>query len=342
MRNVLLAVLGVLALGACESFRADSAKGTIAQPVPEVGSPVAASCPDGFVELPESIETALGYSLCVAKYEMKVSLNDGTPVLDGRGTTNLDASLHRPVSRKEGTPWARLLYSEALAECASLGNGYSLITNQQWDLIADDIASVAENWSNGILRSGNSDDVIDVNALSDGWTYANSANLLAAGDDTNGYEGTGNSAGSAYGAGGEQNRTHTLSNGQIVWDMAGNAREIVDVDGLGGTLSYTGGAATAYVNLNSAAMTSFVSGASSSNAVALNLSIFPLDATWSHESENIGRFYISSGVRAGRLISRGGNFSASNSPGIYAGDVDGEAATTRPTSGGFRCVFRPN
>lgn len=342
MRSIVWAVFYVLVLGGCESFRADTSKAGSESPAPENDSPVAASCPDGFVDLPTSIETELGYSLCVAKYEMKVSLNDGTPVLDGRGTANLDPALHIAVSRKEGTPWTRLLYSEILAECASLGSGYSLMTNQQWDLIADDIASVAGNWSNGILRSGNSDDAIDNNALADGWTYANSANLLAAGEDSNGYEGTGNSASSAYGAGGEQNRTHTLSNGAIVWDMAGNAREIVDIDGLGGTLSYTGGGASTYLNLNSAEMTSFVNSASSSNAVTLNSSIFPSNGTWTHAVENIGRFYVSSGARVGRLIARGGNFSAANSPGIFAGDADGDAATARSSTGGFRCVFRPN
>lgn len=297
-------------------------------------------CPTGFIRIPSTIETQLGYSVCVAKYEMKLSLNDGTAVLDGRGTTNVDPALHIAVSRAAGTPWTRLTYAEILSEYSGLGAKYSLMSNREWDALASDIVGVSSNWSSGRLRSGNSDSAIDINALADGWTYANSAALLAAGVDSNGYEGTGNTASQAYGAGGEQNRTYTFSNGEVIWDMAGNARDIVDADGLGGTISYSG-APGMFVDLNSATMASFIGVAVSSNGVSFGSAFRPSNLTWDHTNQNIGRFYIEAGALAGRVISRGANYSAGNSPGLFAGDVDEDATTARSSTGGFRCVYKP-
>jgi hypothetical protein len=55
------------------------------------------------------------------------------------------------------------------------------------------------------------------------WDFANDAAELAAG-----YRGTGNSSAQAVGYGWEQRRTHQLSNGQVIWDVAGNLWEAVN------------------------------------------------------------------------------------------------------------------
>ena len=44
-----------------------------------------------------------------------------------------------------------------------------------------------------------------------------------------------------------------------------------------------------------------------------------------------------SGARTARILTRGGNFSNPNSPGIFAGDLDGTSTGTS-TNMGFRCV----
>lgn len=301
---------------------------------------VAISCPTNFIEVPANPPyTSSG--LCVAKYEMKVSYNDNTPVNDGRGVTYLDVSLYKPESRPSGTPWTRLTFSEVQSECLSMGAGYRLIKNQEWDAIANDIINQTSNWSNNKLRSGNSDGVIDANALNDGWTFVNSLQLLAASfDDSNGYAGTGNNSSQIYGSGGEQNRTFILSNGEVIWDLAGNAREHVDMDGLGGTLSYSGSTVTNYVEFYSTNLVNVISTLLSSNGYIYTANTFsPPNNTWTHAANNIGMFYVLAGSNSTKTVSRGGNFNSSNKPGLFAGDLDA-ANGLRGSSAGFRCVYQ--
>lgn len=300
----------------------------------------AIACPPNFVLSP-FLSPHNSKIICVAKYEMKLSQNDGTPVNDGRGTTNVNVSLYKPESRASGTPWTRLTLSEARSECSSLGSNYRLIINSEWDALANDIAAQSENWSQGKLRSGHTDSAMDANALANGWTFPNSATLLAAGnDDSNGYEGTGNNAGQSYGSGGEQNRILILSNNQALWDLSGNSRELVDMDGLGGYLSYTGGAISAFLEVNAVGVTNIVSTLVSSNGTTFDANTFKsYNSSWTHSVENIGKIYLSGGQRTNRILTRGGNFDDANAPGLFAADINSDS-TARGSSAGFRCVYQ--
>ncbi len=69
-----------------------------------------------------------------------------------------------PESRPTGTPWVNLNRAQSLAECQSLGTGYSLISNAQWQTIAQNVELVPSNWTSGIVGSelmyeGHSDNV---------------------------------------------------------------------------------------------------------------------------------------------------------------------------------------
>ena len=75
------------------------------------------------------------------------------------------------------------------------------MTNDQWMTIATNIANKSSNWSNGNVSDG---------ALNRGHSNTLNTHALAA---TNG-EGSGT-----------EKRTHTLSNGEVIWDMAGNVWE---------------------------------------------------------------------------------------------------------------------
>jgi formylglycine-generating enzyme required for sulfatase activity len=55
----------------------------------------------------------------------------------------------------------------------------------------------------------------------------NSSASLSVTNVNDGYDQTGNNSGQAWGSGKEQRRTFTLSNGEVVWDMAGNVYEWV-------------------------------------------------------------------------------------------------------------------
>jgi formylglycine-generating enzyme required for sulfatase activity len=81
--------------------------------------------------------------------------------------------------------------------------------------IAQNVLSVESNWDNGA----------GVHSVGTGYIYSGHndgtpANTLApVADDTDGYSGTGNTSPS------NQKRTLTLTNGQVIWDLAGNIYE---------------------------------------------------------------------------------------------------------------------
>lgn len=306
---------------------------------------VSTICPTDYVKV--AANGTLGTSeFCAATYEMKLSFNDGTQVFDGtNGGVAVNPTLYKPESRANGVPWVRITHANASTECQSLGADYRLITAKEHQAIVRNVESTVVNWSggsvgSGIINGGHSDSAVSGTAVADGLVVSGSS-LLSAGNGTDSYAGTGQSSSDAMGSGGEQKRTWTLSNGEIIWDIAGNARDEVDADGLGGTVSYTGPASSNFYETDAAAFTSMAATLVSSNSVSLSASLFsPLTSGLQHATHCIGRYYILSGSNTGRVISRGGNFSSSNNPGIYAGDFDDGAASTG-SSAGFRCTKTP-
>lgn len=147
------------------------------------------ACSAGFVLVPGN--TTFGTSdFCVAKYEAK---NVGGMA----------------VSQAAGTPWVSINQTDAITAAAAACSGCHLITEAEWMTVATDLYNVASNWTGGAVGSGslylgNNDGVPGTP-------------LDASADDTNGYYGTGNAAGS------DQRRTFYLSNGNVIWDLTGNA-----------------------------------------------------------------------------------------------------------------------
>lgn len=302
-------------------------------------TPTTATCPTNFVKIPAN--STLGTSeFCLSKFEMKASLNDGTAVFDtNNGGTPLDVSLHKPESRPEGLPWVRITLSQAAAECTSLGSGYHLSTAKEWQAAALNIESVATNWSgssvgSGTINSGHSDGAISATAVADGYAVSGVL-LLSAGNATDPFGGTGQTSGS-------QKRTHTLSNGEIIWDMAGNARDIVDATGTAVGVNYTGPGVSNFYEVLSSEFSSTISSLTFATAPGgsgtLNLNLFiPATAGLNHTTNAIGKVYINSGAQTNRMITRGGNFSSGNSPGLFAADFDSATSGTS-SSGSFRCA----
>ena len=183
------------ALFLCSIFfliaRCSSDNGTVAIPP--------FSCPTNFVLVPKlySYTTA---DFCIAKYEMKNSSG-----------AKSDAA---------GTPWVSITRNDAITACQALGTRYDLITNDQWQTVARNIADVAENWSTGTaydgqLNPGHSDHVPN-------------NSLAASKDDTQACEGTGQTCSDTVWD--SQRRTNKLSNGNVVWDLGGNVYEWVKDD----------------------------------------------------------------------------------------------------------------
>ena len=148
------------------------------------------TCPAGFIVVPGS--STYGTSdFCTMKYNAK---NVG-------GVATSEAS---------GTPWVSISQTNAITTSSAACSGCHLITEAEYLTIAQNVLSVPSNWSSGTVGTG---------YIYSGHNDNSPAGALAASsNDSDGYAGTGNSSGN-------QRRTLTLTNGEVIWDMAGNVWE---------------------------------------------------------------------------------------------------------------------
>jgi hypothetical protein len=124
------------------------------------------------------------------KYEAKIQGND-----NGNQTYT---SSFIPESRATGTPWVNISQTNAITEATTACDGCHLITEAEWMTIAQNVLSVTSNWSGGAIGSG--------------YIPRGNSNSSAATDGTTDLTGI-------------NKRTLTLTNGQVIWDLAGNVWE---------------------------------------------------------------------------------------------------------------------
>jgi len=110
----------------------------------------------------------------------------------------------KAISQAEKTPWVSISRNQARAECSKVDA--SLMTNAQWQTIARNIESVGKNWSGAKVGSGSLN-----RGHSDGTKALSSSGSEAVTWDKN-------------------KRTHLLSNGELISDLAGNVWEWVNDD----------------------------------------------------------------------------------------------------------------
>jgi len=258
-------------------------------------------CPTGLVAVPENL--ALGVSaFCVMQFEAK----------NVAGT---------PTSQASGSPWVSINQTDSKTECTSLGASYDLISNPEWMTIAYDIEATDSNWSGpsvgtGMLNRGHSDN--------------SPTSALAVTVDSDSYDGTGNNSGQAAGSGWEQKRTHTLSNGETIWDIAGNVWEWTDWSLGGGLTSGPTSCTAAWTELPDVACGALASAdympdnPSSQTAATYN------------STYGLGRLYGGSGGAA----RRGGGWGNGAYGGVFTLNLINAPSDTN-ASIGFRCVYRP-
>ena len=201
--------LDVTALnGESISITADQSSSSGESAPPQASETVTNSfiCPENFVAVP-ALTDYTEKSFCVMKHEAKNA---------GADTTG-DATDDIPVSKAAGTPWVDINWNNSLQKCEDLGaTSYDLISNDEWQSIARNIENVASNWSTGVV--GNE------GGLNQGHSDNTPSNpLMASSDDNKACENTGQTCSSSTWD--SQRRTHTLSNGEVIWDMSGNVDE---------------------------------------------------------------------------------------------------------------------
>jgi prepilin-type N-terminal cleavage/methylation domain-containing protein len=166
---------------------------------PSIAAGGTRSCPTNFVAVPGNATFGTG-DFCVMKYEAKN--------VSGVAT-----------SQTAGTPWVSISQTDAITASSAACAGCHLITDGEWLTIANNALGVASNWSGGSVGSGY--------IYSGHNDNAPATPLAADSNDANGYSGETNT-------GGNQRRTLTLSNGSVIWDLAGNVSEWVNATISGG------------------------------------------------------------------------------------------------------------
>jgi formylglycine-generating enzyme required for sulfatase activity len=273
---------------------------------------------------------------CVMKYEAK------------------DAGGGVAESKAADAPWTSVTQENARAYCQALGEGYHLISEPEWMTIAENIAATPINDIDAAaglqLATGHTDND-PTNALAAGTDPAVSAcNLrLPLSDAANafadncqlrdsgavyGYSGTGNQwSDTGYVSGGNnksQLRVHALSNGNTVWDIAGNVWEWTDQISICAEHPYDLSATTTsdWMEYNLAA--------------GINYQGFsylrPADDGWS-SANGIGRIYTDIGdtPSATRAFRRGGNWLSTSFAGVFALYLGNSPAISNSNIG-FRCA----
>ena len=161
-------------------------------------------CPVGFIVVPGSATYGTN-DFCVMKYEAKQV-----------GSSSV------PVSTASGYPWVNISLNDAINNSKNVANcsGCHLISEAEWLTITQNVLKEPNNWNTGTVGSG---------YIYSGHNDSMPDNPLEADtNDNNGHVGETSVTDS-------QRRTLKLSDGEIIWDLAGNVREITSDTGNGKT-----------------------------------------------------------------------------------------------------------
>ncbi len=263
------------------------------------------TCPTGYIRVPgNSLYQTKDF--CVMKYEAKaVELSNPTVGLtepntgfntianDVVATTSVSNPPRGIASVSSGFPIARI--SQITADSYCTDAGASLISNAEWMTIARNIEAQHSNWYNP--NTNPPENQVGSGGLWRGHTDNNPPNALAAStDDNQGYIGTNNDINNEW----AEKRTHTLSNGEVIWDLGGNVAERLSDTIMG-------------VNKpNNSSGAFYQEWTEISNFGSLSYDLTrPSNNTW-NSSQNIGQYWAHTLIGGPFALFRGGSWGGSN------------------------------
>ena len=159
---------------------------------------VAFKGPPGYIPVPPlTSHYRLGFF--VMKYEAKITHRSPSA---------------KAVSQAKGEPYTKVTYKDAVKLCKNNGPRYDLIKNSQWQNIVRSIEETNENWFLGkdVISDNNR---INCGVLRGSLKPANSNDRDDCADDNCERDWD------------FKRRTHILSNGEVIWDICGNAGEMM-------------------------------------------------------------------------------------------------------------------
>ena len=252
------------------------------------------SCPTGYIVVPGSSLYGTN-AFCVMKYDAS---NVGGVATSAPGNQ----------------PWVNISQTSAISTAAAACSGCHLISEAEYLTIAQNVLNVPSNWSGGAVGSG---------YIYSGHNDNAPANALAAdANDANGYAGETNT-------GGNQRRTHTMSNGQVIWDMAGNVFDLTSGTAPDSS-TQPGPPGNAYALLDWNNSTAAGTGSISPNPFPTYGT--PGAAGWT-TGQGIGVLYTGTSATVPRAFLRGGGWTDGGYAGVYELTLSNAPGFTAATVG---------
>jgi hypothetical protein len=254
-------------------------------------------CPSGYVSISPNADLKTAH-FCVARFEMK----------------NVNGV---PVSQPQQRPWNEVTRDQAVELCASLGESYALMTNDQWQAVAREIESVPVNWSSNMVGRGG----INIGNFSTEMGGSIENNPCTTDQFQPRFPNCLDQSSPDF----IRKRTHRLKSGEDIWDVGGNVFEWVSTDVSSTAPGDFRGAPCALTELHK--RTFGPSGSYTSQC----------------DDKNSNGFGCIEG-EYGAVIFRGGQAGMENSawqvcPGVFYANTN--PFWTRATPGpGFRCTYR--
>jgi hypothetical protein len=195
------------------------------------------NCPTGFAKVPGNPDYST-QDFCLMKYDAKCSNTNPTCVTkEGVYRNDLPGCAcqgnFQVVSTPEGAPITYIPEDDGTAVSAKAyckTNGWHLVTNNEWMTVARNVEQVEANWCNKDGTGCGNPPGTPGKVLANGHNDDNPNYALTATSDDKPCFGTTSDGSNACGGKGSQKRTLTLSNREIVWDMAGNVWQWIDTE----------------------------------------------------------------------------------------------------------------